>query len=90
MADGTALAQASADLILVSNRLEALTDAIDVARRCRRIIRQNIVWAIGYNSLALPAAAAGMLAPWMAAAGMSLSSVAVVLNAVRLNSGSRA
>ena len=49
-----------------------------------RIIRQNLAWAVFYNLLALPAAAAGFVAPWMAAIGMSTSSLLVVINALRL------
>ncbi|MDH3441594.1 MAG: hypothetical protein OEM63_12625, partial [Gammaproteobacteria bacterium] len=51
----------------------------------RRIIRQNITWAVAYNVTAVPLAVSGMLAPWMAAIGMSLSSLIVVLNALRLH-----
>ncbi len=56
-----------------------------MARRTLRIIRQNLTWAIVYNLVALPLAAAGYVAPWMAAIGMSASSLVVVLNALRLN-----
>jgi len=48
------------------------------------VIRQNLAWAIGYNLLALPLAAAGLVTPWLAAIGMTLSSLAVTLNALRL------
>jgi Cu2+-exporting ATPase len=48
------------------------------------VIRQNLAWAIGYNLLALPLAAAGLVTPWLAAVGMTLSSLAVTLNALRL------
>jgi Cu2+-exporting ATPase len=58
--------------------------AIDLARRTRRIIRQNISWAIGYNLLALPLAATGFVAPWEAALAMVVSSLTVTLNALRL------
>ncbi|HNP62924.1 MAG TPA: hypothetical protein PKH39_03260, partial [Woeseiaceae bacterium] len=51
----------------------------------RRVIRQNIAWAIAYNLAAVPLAATGILAPWMAALGMSVSSLIVVLNALRLH-----
>ena len=50
-----------------------------------RIIRQNMAWAVGYNLIALPFAAAGWVAPWMAALGMSASSLIVVANALRLS-----
>ena len=58
--------------------------AIAVARRARHILRQNLVWAAGYNLVAVPVAALGWLPPWLAALGMSLSSVLVVLNARRV------
>jgi Cu2+-exporting ATPase len=54
------------------------------AERTRSIIRQNLLWALGYNLLAVPFAAAGFIVPWMAALGMSLSSLLVVLNSGRL------
>ncbi|MBS0201077.1 MAG: cadmium-translocating P-type ATPase [Proteobacteria bacterium] len=82
--DGAALAQRSADLVLASPSLMRIPAAIALARRTRGIIRQNFAWAIGYNLLALPLAAAGMVTPWLAALGMSLSSLAVTLNALRL------
>ena len=82
---GTALARASADAIALSRRLMTVVEAAQVAAQTRRIIRQNIVWAIAYNLTAVPMAASGMLAPWMAALGMSLSSFVVVLNALRLH-----
>jgi Cu2+-exporting ATPase len=81
---GTALARASADAIVLGKRMQGIVDAIDIARATRRIIRQNIAWAIAYNLAAVPLAVSGMLAPWMAALGMSLSSLLVVFNALRL------
>ncbi|MGM0671933.1 MAG: heavy metal translocating P-type ATPase [Pseudomonadota bacterium] len=84
MGGGTQLAQTQADLVLLSERLEHLPQALDQARHTRRVIRQNIAWAIGYNAVALPVAAAGLLTPWLAALGMSLSSLLVVGNALRL------
>jgi Cu2+-exporting ATPase len=71
-------------MVLLSNNLNALTRGILLARRTLRIIRQNLLWAVGYNLIALPAAALGYVAPWMAAIGMSSSSLLVVLNALRL------
>ncbi len=62
-----------------------VVEAAQIAARTRRIIRQNIAWAIAYNLTAVPLAASGILAPWMAALGMSLSSFIVVLNALRLH-----
>ena len=83
MGHGSALAQASADLILVGDRLQALPEAVRVARHARVIIRQNLVWATLYNFAAMPLAAMGWVPPWAAAIGMSLSSIGVVLNGMR-------
>jgi Cu2+-exporting ATPase len=84
MGGGTQLAAASADLLLLSEQLAHLEEGIAVARRTLTIIRQNMAWAVGYNLLALPFAALGWIAPWMAAIGMSASSLIVVGNALRL------
>jgi Cu2+-exporting ATPase len=81
----TDLAKSRADAIVLKADLLAVPETIDLALRCRRIILQNISWALGYNSLALPLAAAGMIPPWAAAVGMSLSSLLVVGNSMRLN-----
>jgi Cu2+-exporting ATPase len=78
------ISQAGADMILLSNRLDALSGGVQLAQRTLRVIRQNLVWAVSYNLIALPAAALGYVAPWMAAIGMSSSSLLVVLNALRL------
>lgn len=82
--EGAALAQRAADLVLTGASLSRIPEAISVARRTRRIIHQNIAWAIGYNVLALPLAAAGMVTPWIAALGMAVSSLIVTANALRL------
>jgi len=84
MGEGTQIAHASADMILLSNDFSHLWTSIITARRMRRIIKQNLLWAIVYNLIAVPLAAAGWVAPWMAAIGMSSSSLIVVLNALRL------
>jgi Cu2+-exporting ATPase len=84
MGGGTQLAQASADMILLSENLSHIPAGVRVARRTMAIIRQNLAWALGYNLIAVPAAAAGFVPPWLAAIGMSLSSIIVVLNALRL------
>jgi Cu2+-exporting ATPase len=82
---GAALACRAADLVLASPSLMRLPAAISLARRTRQVIRQNLGWAIGYNLLALPLAAAGLVTPWLAALGMALSSLVVTLNALRLS-----
>ena len=85
MGGGTQLAQASADMVLLSEHLPHLVDAIKMAQRSISIVHQNLTWALVYNLLALPLASMGYIAPWMAAIGMSASSLVVVLNALRLN-----
>ncbi|MEI2741493.1 MAG: heavy metal translocating P-type ATPase [Candidatus Competibacter sp.] len=84
MGSGTQLAHATADMILLSERLEHLVSGVDGARKTLRIMRENFAWAIGYNLIALPLAAGGWLTPWMSALGMSFSSLLVVVNALRL------
>jgi Cu2+-exporting ATPase len=84
LADGAALAQRAADFVVGGGDLRRIPQAVALARRSRRIVRENFAWAIGYNLLALPLAAAGMVTPWIAAIGMALSSLLVTLNALRL------
>ena len=84
MGSGTQIAHASADMVLLSEQLQHLPRAVRGARRTLDIIRQNLAWALVYNVVAVPLAAAGQIAPWMAAIGMSASSLVVVLNALRL------
>ncbi|MGI9249406.1 MAG: heavy metal translocating P-type ATPase [Woeseiaceae bacterium] len=84
-AHGALLAQTSADIIMLGDSLEPLTTALRMSSRTMRIVRQNLAWAIVYNTLALPLAAAGLVPPWLAAIGMSTSSLIVVLNALRLS-----
>ncbi|MFC0710678.1 heavy metal translocating P-type ATPase [Azorhizophilus paspali] len=88
MGSATDLAKTCADAVLLSNRLEALVRAFDLAHRTRRIIIENLTWAGLYNGLILPFAALGWITPLWAAIGMSLSSLLVVLNALRLTRGS--
>ncbi|AZD34781.1 Type cbb3 cytochrome oxidase biogenesis protein CcoI [Pseudomonas chlororaphis subsp. aurantiaca] len=84
MGSATDLAKTSADAVLLSNRLDALVQAFSLARRTRRIIVENLLWAGLYNGLMLPFAALGWITPVWAAIGMSISSLTVVLNALRL------
>jgi P-type Cu2+ transporter len=81
---GTDLAKISADIVMLGETLAPLPAGIETARRCMRIIRQNILWAVVYNAAAVPLAASGWLQPWIAAIGMSASSLLVTLNAMRL------
>ncbi|MNZ27386.1 putative copper-importing P-type ATPase A [compost metagenome] len=85
MGSATDLAKTSADAVLLSNRLDSLVQAFDVAKRTRRIIVENLAWAGLYNGLVLPFAAIGWITPGWAAIGMSLSSLVVVVNALRLS-----
>jgi len=84
MGSGAALAQSHADAVLLSGGLITLRDAARAADACMRVIRQNLAWATLYNLAAIPAAAMGILSPWMAGLGMSASSALVVINALRL------
>ena len=85
LATGTDAAIGAADITLVNPSLGAITQAINVSRATLRNIKQNLAWAFGYNIVAIPLAAAGMLNPGLAGAFMATSSVLVVLNSLRLN-----
>ena len=84
LTEGAAIAQSAADLLLLNRSLGALGQGLTLARRAQRIVRQNLGWSLIYNLTMVPLAAAGCVAPWVAAAGMSVSSLAVVLNSARL------
>jgi Cu2+-exporting ATPase len=84
MGQGSAIAQAASDLLLIHENLAVLPQAIERARAALRVVRQNLGWALFYNLAAVPLAAFGLVPPWLAALGMSLSSLGVVLNARRL------
>ncbi len=81
---GTDVAIEAADVTLMRGDLSSIPDAIYMSRVTMRNIKQNLFWALGYNTLGIPIAAIGLLAPWVAGAAMALSSVSVVLNALRL------
>ncbi len=87
MGEGAALAQRNADILLLRPNLILVPQALAMARRTQRIIRQNLVWSLAYHVLMLPAALSGVMPPWLAAVGMSLSSLLVSLNAARLLRG---
>ena len=87
LADGAALAQRAADFVIAGGALWRIPQALLLAKRTRQIVRQNLAWALGYNLIALPAAATGAVTPWMAAVGMAASSLLVTLNALRINRG---
>ncbi len=84
MGSATDLTKTGADAVLLSNRLHSLIDAFELARRTRRVIIENLLWAGLYNGVMLPFAALGWITPIWAAIGMSASSLIVVLNALRL------
>lgn len=84
MGTGTGVAIETAGVVLVKGDLEKIAEAILIAKATTGNIRQNFFWALAYNTLGIPIAAAGLLAPWIAGAMMAFSSVSVVLNALRL------
>jgi len=84
MGSGSAIAKNSADLILLGDHLSRFNDAITVAKYTNKIIKQNLAWAFGYNVIILPLAVTGHVVPYIAAIGMSLSSIIVVSNSLRL------
>ena len=84
VAGATALARAQADFVVTDNDFGRLLDIVRIARKARTTMRQNLLWAAGYNIIGIPFAAMGLVPPWAAALGMSISSLVVVVNALRL------
>lgn len=87
MGGGTELARNQADIVLLGEDLAQIMRAVALARRTLSIIRQNLGWAFAYNFVAIPLAMFGLITPWMAGIGMSMSSLMVVANALRLQPG---
>ena len=81
---GADIAIESADITLVGGDIARVAAGIDLSRKTMKIVRQNLFWALGYNTVAIPYAAAGRLTPMIAAAAMAMSSVSVVTNSLRL------
>ena len=83
------LAQAQADFVVLGDQLGAVAQALLLARRTLRVVRQNLWWAAGYNAVCVPLAMVGWMPAWLAGLGMGLSSLLVVLNALRLSYGAK-
>jgi len=81
---GADIALEAADITLVGGDIARVAAAIELSRRTMKIIRQNLFWALGYNAVSIPVAAAGRLSPMIASAAMAMSSVSVVTNSLRL------
>ena len=79
------LAQAQADFVVLGEQIGAVASSFQVARRTLRVVRQNLWWAAAYNAVCVPLAVLGWLPAWLAGLGMALSSLLVVLNALRLS-----
>ncbi|WP_114571292.1 heavy metal translocating P-type ATPase [Exiguobacterium flavidum] len=84
LGSGTDVALEAADVTLLGHDLHQVATAIELSEQTMKNIRQNLFWALAYNTVGIPVAAIGLLAPWLAGAAMAFSSVSVVLNALRL------
>ncbi len=81
---GTDLSKNQADVVLLHNDLSMLADLIAGAKRAKKVVRQNLLWAVGYNLIIIPLAVCGLVSPYVAVIGMSFSSLLVVSNSLRL------
>ena len=84
LGEAVPLARGQADVVIPGGQLLAVVALLRQGRRARRIVRQNLAWAAGYNALCVPLAIAGAMPPWLAGLGMAASSLLVVLNSARL------
>jgi P-type Cu2+ transporter len=84
LAQGAQIARQAADAVLLSGRLSDVVHALRLARRTRRVMRQNLAWAALYNAACVPLALVGWLPPWAAGLGMALSSLVVIGHSMRL------
>lgn len=82
---GTDVAIESADMTLVQGDISKVTNGVELSKKTISVIKQNLFWAFGYNTIAIPVAMAGRLNPMIASAAMALSSVSVIVNSLRLN-----
>ncbi|HKB52358.1 MAG TPA: cation-translocating P-type ATPase [Ramlibacter sp.] len=87
MGESVPLAQAKSDFIVLGGQLMAVPSLIAIARRTRRVVRQNLAWAAAYNAVSVPLAVIGFMPPWLAGLGMAASSLLVVANSARLARG---
>jgi P-type Cu2+ transporter len=84
MASGTSISKTASDAVLLSTDLKIIEKTIKLARKAKHIVVENLAWAAVYNITAIPFAMAGLVPAWLAALGMSFSSLIVVLNSLRL------
>jgi P-type Cu2+ transporter len=84
MGQAVPLAQAQSDFVVLGGQLDAVPALLRLARRTRRVVRENLAWAALYNAVCVPLAIAGMMPPWLAGLGMAASSLLVVANSARL------
>lgn len=84
MDSGADISKNTADVVLLNSDLRSVSKLITIAKKTRRIVRQNLALSLCYNGAILPLAAMGLVAPWMAVIGMSASSIIVITNSLRL------
>jgi Cu2+-exporting ATPase len=85
LGQAAALVQNRADVVIQGAQLVDIAHVRQIGKASLRVVKQNLMWALGYNVLAVPMAVSGLLAPWAAGLGMAISSLVVVANAMRLS-----